>query len=480
MKTGLTPKEKINLAHDYIYDEHPIGLPYLSQWEVKESLKIPTACTNGKHLTYNPDWIGSLPSDVVKAIVLHEVAHVLFGHQLRCGSRDRRLWNIAADLEINGHLIPWYDTLDVTHELREDGLAGGVFPLYGRYISMDDGKAAEWYYNKLVKEITEQPDPEGDEGEGEGEGDKDGGSGEGSGSGDPPSHIVEDPASTEEADTDPAPAEGSDKGEGRGNNAEESFQRKVKEFLGEDYDNPGLGQVEAAPDVGDDKIAAEEEWKEMVSDAIVLQKEQGGGFGQHLDILDQLINKRCNNNWQVLRDWVSKRSLGGYTYKRFSRRHGWRKDILLPNNKTKNQTRGVMILDTSGSMGRDECDEAVRQMDKICREYRKAEITLIQCDTRVIDQHIKQFRATDFPLKIPEKWYGRGGTHMYPAINWVSQRANEFDWCILVSDMYWEVMYSPDEIPHTKIPTVYLGVNTDPDANLKPPHPQTHYLAVEV
>jgi len=27
---------------------------------------------------------------------------------------------------------------------------------------------------------------------------------------------------------------------------------------------------------------------------------------------------------------------------------------------------------------------------------------------------------------------------------------------------------------------VYLGVNTDPDADLKPPHPQTHYLAVEV
>ena len=52
------------------YEVTQYRLPHLSQWEVRESLKIPTACTNGKHLTYNPEWIGSLPSAVVKAIVL--------------------------------------------------------------------------------------------------------------------------------------------------------------------------------------------------------------------------------------------------------------------------------------------------------------------------------------------------------------------------------------------------------------------------
>ena len=69
---------------------------------------------------------------------------------------------------------------------------------------------------------------------------------------------------------------------------------------------------------------------------------------------------------------------------------------------------------------------------------------------------------------------------MYPAIRWVAERANQFDWCIIVSDMYWEIMWTPENVPYTKVPTVYLGINTDPEADLRPPHPQTYYLPVEI
>ena len=437
---GLSPKEKVALAHDYIYDQHPIGLPHLSQWQVRESLEVPTACTNGKHMTYNPEWIGQLPSNAVKAIVLHELAHVLFGHQLRRGDRDPRLWNIAADLEINGHLMPWYTDLNALDVLTdEDGVAQGVFPECGRYKMLDNNRSAEWYYNKLVEEVEGHEDyrnaREAYENQGE-----------------PFDSDEENAGENQSKDTPEDTPEDTPKA-----GTEEAFQQKIKDYLGDDYDKPSLGEVLDAPSLEEDRLQVEEEWKETVSQAVVLQKQQGKGFGQDVDVFESLTNKRNKDNWKaMLSDWINKRSLGGYSYKRFSRRHGYRTDVLLPNNKSKNKTSGVMILDTSGSMGRDEMDESLRVVDKICRAYRKAEVTLVQCDVRVVEDHIKTFKLHDFPIKVPERWHGRGGTDMYPAINWVAKRANQFDWCIIVSDMYWEIMWTPQDVPYTKVPTCLL------------------------
>lgn len=457
--TGLTPKEKISHAHDYLHEEHPIGIPFLSKWKIIEDDSIPTACTNGVTLKYSPTWIGKLPSNVVKAIVLHEVAHVLFGHQLRRGSRDHKLWNIAADLAINSHLEPWYGELGVLSELKKDGIAAGIFPLEGKYLELPPGKSAEWYYERVVDLVNEPDQPEeGEDGE------------QGEGQADPPDGAITDPGPTGEAE-----GKADSKSEG-----EEEFQERIKDFLGDDYDKPGFGDIEDSPEASDDPIEAEEDWKEMVSDAVVLQKAQGKGLGKGMDILEDHVNKRANNGWAILRQWITKLSIGGYTWKRPSRRHGWRKGIVLPNNRTKNKTSGVVILDTSGSMGRSECDEAMRQIDRICREYGSAEVTLVQCDTVVHEDAVKKFTKADFPLKVPEVWYGRGGTEMYPAIRWVAERAAQFDWCILVSDMYWEVMWTPEDVPHTGVPTVYLGVNTDPEQTIKPDNPQTHYIAVQV
>tara|TARA_R100000152_G_C6781285_1_gene215473 strand:- start:2745 stop:4208 length:1464 start_codon:yes stop_codon:yes gene_type:complete len=483
-RTGLTAKEKINLAHDYIFDRHPVGFPHIAKWRRIATTQIPTCCTNGVSVKYNPEWIDQIPSSASSGVVLHECAHVAFGHHLRRGDRDPRLWNKACDLEINGHLEPHYEELGCLGILRSDDIAGGLFPGYGKYVNYPSGRSAEWYYHKMMEEIMDMPDPEsptdtnvlgsseGDEAEGEGEAEAEG---EGDTQGEGDGESVEVSASL--------PSAGNASPSDSIQNSEEIFQRKMEEFFGDDMNKPTFGEVQDHPDINsdDDGVAALDQWKETTSQAVILQKEQGGGFGRDVDIFSSLTVKRNQHNWkQQLDDFVTKRSIGGYTYKRFSRRHGYRQDVLLPSNKTRNSTRGVMILDTSGSMGRDEMDESVRVIDKICRAFRKAEVTLIQCDTRVLEGQIKTFRLSDFPLKVPEKWYGRGGTCMKPAIDWVAKRASQFDWCILVSDMYWEVMYAPEDVPPTKLPTVYLGINTDPDADIKPPHQQTYYVAAEV
>jgi predicted metal-dependent peptidase len=61
-----------------------------------------TAATDGKDIFYNEDFIRSLPPKQIDGLLLHEVLHAALLHCLRCGTRDRLIWNIAADIVING------------------------------------------------------------------------------------------------------------------------------------------------------------------------------------------------------------------------------------------------------------------------------------------------------------------------------------------------------------------------------------------
>ncbi|MBE9115129.1 hypothetical protein IQ249_04370 [Lusitaniella coriacea LEGE 07157] len=63
---------------------------------------IPTAGTDGKDIFYNPDFLASLPPAQLDGVLLHEVLHAALLHVIRRGSRQRQLWNVAADIVVNG------------------------------------------------------------------------------------------------------------------------------------------------------------------------------------------------------------------------------------------------------------------------------------------------------------------------------------------------------------------------------------------
>ena len=71
---------------------------------VIEDPEIPTACTNGRVIRYNPDFFRSLKESERNFILLHEVFHILLLHWKRQGERDHEIWNIAADWIVNGML----------------------------------------------------------------------------------------------------------------------------------------------------------------------------------------------------------------------------------------------------------------------------------------------------------------------------------------------------------------------------------------
>ncbi|MEA5598135.1 DUF2201 family putative metallopeptidase [Rivularia sp. UHCC 0363] len=64
--------------------------------------KLPTAATDGKDIFYNVEFLLSLPAKQVDGVLLHEVLHAALLHVPRRGVRDAQLWNIAADIVING------------------------------------------------------------------------------------------------------------------------------------------------------------------------------------------------------------------------------------------------------------------------------------------------------------------------------------------------------------------------------------------
>lgn len=79
--------------------------------------KLETAATDGKSIYYNPDFLMSLSPAQQDALILHEVLHAALLHVARRGVRDAELWNIAADISINGMIAQ-----QGNFELPEGGL----------------------------------------------------------------------------------------------------------------------------------------------------------------------------------------------------------------------------------------------------------------------------------------------------------------------------------------------------------------------
>ncbi|MDP7636235.1 MAG: hypothetical protein QF577_01675 [Phycisphaerae bacterium] len=73
--------------------------------ELIESNDIDTACTNGKVIKFNPEFVSQLTKRQGIFLLAHEVMHCILKHPWRRGGRDPKLWNIACDFVINGHLI---------------------------------------------------------------------------------------------------------------------------------------------------------------------------------------------------------------------------------------------------------------------------------------------------------------------------------------------------------------------------------------
>lgn len=97
---------------------------------------VPTACTNGLEVRYNPDFFMSLSIEEQVFLLLHESMHVAYLHMERLQDRKPRKWNVAADHVINLQLI------ERGFQMPKGGLADGKYKGMGTeevYKLLDDG-----------------------------------------------------------------------------------------------------------------------------------------------------------------------------------------------------------------------------------------------------------------------------------------------------------------------------------------------------
>ena len=93
------------------------------------SENIPTAATDGRRFLFNRNFVDSLSDNELDFLVGHEVLHCVFDHMQARGEREPRLYNAAADYNINMTLVEQH----VGDPIGEDKLDGGKICLDWKY-----------------------------------------------------------------------------------------------------------------------------------------------------------------------------------------------------------------------------------------------------------------------------------------------------------------------------------------------------------
>ncbi|MFN5252148.1 MAG: DUF2201 family putative metallopeptidase [Bacteroidota bacterium] len=128
--------DKLTKAKVQMILQSPFFASLVLSMQFVEDSSVPTACTDGKSIIYNPKFIDSLNKEEIVGLLVHEVLHVANLHHLRLQNRDAELFNIAADYTINELIIK----------------AGFKLPEGGLLDSKYSNKSAEEIYDLLPKD----------------------------------------------------------------------------------------------------------------------------------------------------------------------------------------------------------------------------------------------------------------------------------------------------------------------------------------
>ena len=111
---------------------------------IEEAPDMPTAATDGRKFYFNREFIDRLDGPELDFLVGHEVLHCVFDHMGARGDRDHRLYNVAADFNINMTLVEE----KVGTMIGPDKLNGGEPCLDWKYSGMNSYEI----YDKLLED----------------------------------------------------------------------------------------------------------------------------------------------------------------------------------------------------------------------------------------------------------------------------------------------------------------------------------------
>ncbi len=100
----MSPEERIALAILRLRHRQAFfgALALFAEHRLDPSVQ--TAATDGQYVIFNPVFVDGLRDAELQAVLVHELLHAALLHCPRRGERDGFLWNIAADIVVNGIL----------------------------------------------------------------------------------------------------------------------------------------------------------------------------------------------------------------------------------------------------------------------------------------------------------------------------------------------------------------------------------------
>jgi predicted metal-dependent peptidase len=390
---------------------HPFFGALLFRLKLRPAASVPLMATDGVSLLYNPAASANLKHAELVFVLAHEVMHPALQHHTRRGTRDPKLWNVAADYAINPLLVD-----------------AGLFPPEGILIDgRFRGMSAEQIYHLLAQQQEE--DGIGDEGD------------------------------SAAAGSDPQQA-GSDPQSGRA--VSSSGDPQVPETPG------GIGQVLDAPNPDDPGAPAtpeqlreqQREWRVAVQQAHNAAKIAGkcpAGVDRALE-----FSEEASVDWrEALRRCFSETVLVDYTWSRPNRRFVG-SGLYLPGPKKEGAGEVAIAVDCSGSIDNRTLSLFAAELGSLIEESHPERVHVLYFDTQVQRADLFEFGQ---PIRLEPK--GGGGTDFRPVFAYLEEQAIEPHAIVFLTDLCgrfpqekprWPVIWASTE--KTQAPfgaTVYMG-----------------------
>lgn len=364
--------------------------------------RLPTAACDGKRIYFDIDFLASLSPDDRVFILAHEIWHAILCHLIRCEGRERTLWNIAVDMEVN-------------QLLKNDGLLvpkSAILPDREPYSISQTDLNAEAYYDIIVKRENQKQQSgsgNGSSGAGGNQSNPTGGNSDGRLEGQFDKHLTpsDDINSLEHNDVD------------------DKYGK-----VGEDPD--------FQPEVTQSNI---EHVREAAISAAQTLERQRGELPEHIK---KLVNKLLEPEipWQeVLVQFVT-RCMGDKTSWSRPARRFVSSGTYLPSRYGE-MLKVAVGIDTSGSTETD-MPKFLGEVNGLLKSFGNYELTLIECDAQV-GKYEKYDESN--PLDLENKKYevtGGGGTRLQPIFDKLEEENDQPDALIIFTDGYCETFRESD------------------------------------
>lgn len=330
-----------------------------------------TTATDARAFYFNPAYIARLTLEQTQFVLAHEAMHCALSHFHRRGHRLKRRWDVACDYAVN--MILDEERLQAPDQALMNATYRGL--------------TAEEIYPLLHEDPPEKTQD---------------------------LHLF-DADGGEQGEPDPQDQSGqSDVTSGQGGEGESDRPQ----------DQPGEGPAESAPSTGNTQPAPasetsqlDEQWKSRLAAAAQAAR-QAGKLSQSMQrLVDDLLSPQLP--WRaLLARYMMNAARDDYSFQRLSRREA---NALLPRLYSQSVNL-VVVLDTSGSISRDELQEFLTEVDALKAQVR-AEVTLHACDNN-LDEHGPWHFSMWENLILPAEISGGGGTDFRPVFEWLERAQN--------------------------------------------------------